>query len=194
MQEWLENVGEGVPGLRDAEGRDRRHRRQRRGELLLVQRADSGIWLYPTGWADVGYSPAEVAVKEVAEETGIECEPVRRAVGDRRPADGLLPLRDVHAAVPLPAIGGELRAHPLETADVGWFGRDELPSDTAGAAVVGADGVRRDRRRGLPDRLRRRPRADVARRLTRSAIPVTDSALVAVAEELLDLLHQLARV
>jgi hypothetical protein len=21
-----------------------------------VQRADSGIWLYPTGWADVGYS------------------------------------------------------------------------------------------------------------------------------------------
>ena len=36
-----------------------------------------GIWLYPTGWADVGYSPAEVAVKEVAEETGIECEPVQ---------------------------------------------------------------------------------------------------------------------
>ena len=32
------------------------------GEILLVQRADSGVWLYPTGWADVGYSPAEVAV------------------------------------------------------------------------------------------------------------------------------------
>ena len=29
------------------------------------------------GWADVGYSPAEVVVKEVAEETGIECEVVR---------------------------------------------------------------------------------------------------------------------
>ena len=41
------------------------------GEILLVQRADSGIWLYPTGWADVGYSPAEVAVKEVEEETGL---------------------------------------------------------------------------------------------------------------------------
>ena len=26
------------------------------GEILLVQRADSGVWLYPTGWADVGYS------------------------------------------------------------------------------------------------------------------------------------------
>ena len=35
------------------------------GEILLVQRADSGVWLYPTGWADVGYSPSEVAVKEV---------------------------------------------------------------------------------------------------------------------------------
>ena len=42
-----------------------------------MQRADSGIWLYPTGWADVGYSPAEVAVKEVLEETGIECEVLR---------------------------------------------------------------------------------------------------------------------
>ena len=37
----------------------------------------SGIWLYPTGWADVGYSASEVAVKEVHEETGIDCEPVR---------------------------------------------------------------------------------------------------------------------
>ena len=46
------------------------------GEILLTQRADSGIWLYPVGWADVGYSPSEVAVKEVYEETGIEVEPV----------------------------------------------------------------------------------------------------------------------
>ena len=45
------------------------------GELLLTQRADSGVWLYPVGWADVGYSPSEVAVKEVEEETGILVEP-----------------------------------------------------------------------------------------------------------------------
>ena len=38
---------------------------------------ESGVWLYSTGWADVGYSPSEVAVKEVEEETGIICEPVR---------------------------------------------------------------------------------------------------------------------
>ena len=73
----MESVGEGVPGyvtpkvaIGAVVGNDA-------GEILLVQRADSGVWLYPTGWADVGYSPAEVAVKEVEEETGIECEPVQ---------------------------------------------------------------------------------------------------------------------
>jgi hypothetical protein len=30
------------------------------------------------------------------------------------------------------AVGGELRRHPLETADVGWFGADRLPEPTAG--------------------------------------------------------------
>jgi hypothetical protein len=31
------------------------------------------------------------------------------------------------------ATGGSLRPHPLETADVGWFDRDQLPERTAGA-------------------------------------------------------------
>src|SRR5262245_19915933 len=76
IQEWMESIGEGVPGYVTPKvavgavvGNDR-------GEILLVQRADSKVWLYPTGWADIGYSPAEVAVKEVEEETGILCEPV----------------------------------------------------------------------------------------------------------------------
>ena len=75
VEEWMESIGVDVPGyvtpkvaIGAVVGNDR-------GEILLVQRADSGFWLYPTGWADVGYSPAEVAVKEVAEETGIACEP-----------------------------------------------------------------------------------------------------------------------
>src|SRR4051812_45054822 len=67
VEEWLKIVGDGVAGYVTPKvavgavvGNDR-------GELLLVQRADSGIWLYPTGWADVGYSASEVVVKEVAE-------------------------------------------------------------------------------------------------------------------------------
>src|SRR5436853_5950411 len=77
VEEWLKVVGEGVAGYVTPKvavgavvGNDE-------GELLLVQRADSGVWLYPTGWADVGYSASEVAVKEVQEETGIQVEPVR---------------------------------------------------------------------------------------------------------------------
>ncbi len=77
VEEWLGSVGKGVPGyvtpkvaVGAAVGNDN-------GEMLLVQRADSGVWLYPTGWADVGYSAAEVVVKEVEEETGIEVEVVR---------------------------------------------------------------------------------------------------------------------
>src|SRR6187431_1081652 len=77
VQEWMESVGEGVPGYVTPKvaigaivGNDA-------GQILLVQRKDSLIWLYPTGWADAGYSPSEVAVKEVLEETGVECEPVQ---------------------------------------------------------------------------------------------------------------------
>jgi ADP-ribose pyrophosphatase YjhB (NUDIX family) len=133
VQEWLESIGEGVPGYVTPKvaigaivGNDR-------GELLLVQRADSGIWLYPTGWADVGYSPAEVAVKEVVEETGIVCEPQRvlsvidgQRMGFSRFAMYMLVF---HCT----AIGGELAGHPLETSDVGWFSREALPAGTAGA-------------------------------------------------------------
>src|SRR3954447_17204583 len=77
LEEWLKIVGSGVPGYVTPKvavgavvGNDD-------GEILLVQRGDSGVWLYPTGWADVGYSASEVVVKEVLEETGIECQPVR---------------------------------------------------------------------------------------------------------------------
>ncbi|MYH97112.1 MAG: hydrolase, partial [Acidimicrobiia bacterium] len=67
VAEWMKSVGDGVPGYVTPKvavgavvGNDE-------GEILLVQRADSGVWLYPTGWADVGYSPSEVVVKEVLE-------------------------------------------------------------------------------------------------------------------------------
>ncbi len=101
------------------------------GELLMIQRADSGIWLYVTGWADIGYSASEVAEKEVLEETGIVCEAVR-PIGI---FDGL---RLGFTTIPLYSIvfqcratGGELRPHPQEVTDVGWFRPDNLPSPIA---------------------------------------------------------------
>ena len=131
--EWLKAVGAGVAGYVTPKvavgavvGNDA-------GELLLVQRADSGLWLYPTGWADVGYSASEVAVKEVWEETGIEAEPVRVVAV----LDGL---RLGFTAVPLyslvfhcRAVGGRLRRHPLECIDAGWFAEGALPGPLIGA-------------------------------------------------------------
>jgi 8-oxo-dGTP pyrophosphatase MutT (NUDIX family) len=131
-EEWLDAVGEGVAGyvtpkvaVAAVVGNDR-------NEILLTQRADTGAWLYPVGWADVGYSPAEIAVKEVYEETGIEAEPVALIAV----LDGL---RLGFARFPLYSLvfhcrmlGGELRGHPLETRQVGFFGRDRLPEPLAG--------------------------------------------------------------
>jgi ADP-ribose pyrophosphatase YjhB (NUDIX family) len=133
VQEWMESIGEGVPGYVTPKvavgaivGNDA-------GEILLVQRKDSGIWLYPTGWADVGYSPAEVAVKEVIEETGIECEPLRLLGVVDGQRMGFSRFGMYMLLFHCRATGGELAPHPLETADVGWFAADELPEATAGA-------------------------------------------------------------
>lgn len=137
VQEWLESVGEGVPGYVTPKvaigaivGNDA-------GEVLLVKRPDSGIWLYPTGWADVGYSPAEVAVKEVLEETGIECEPVQLLSVVDGQRMGFTRFGMYMLLFHCRAVGGSLQAHPLETADLGWFSRDALPPATAGAGWWG---------------------------------------------------------
>jgi ADP-ribose pyrophosphatase YjhB (NUDIX family) len=132
VEEWLKVVGDGVAGYVTPKIAVGAVVGNERNEILLVQRADSGVWLYPTGWADVGYSASEVAVKEVGEETGIEIEVVRLIAV----LDGL---RLGFTRVPLyslvfhcRAIGGELKAHPLECADVGWFAEDAMPSPLAG--------------------------------------------------------------
>lgn len=134
VQEWLQNVGEGVPGYVTPKvavgavvGNDD-------GEILLVQRADSGVWLYPTGWADVGYSPSEVAVKEVSEETGITCEPIRLISVIDGQRMGFSRFGMYMLLFHCRATGGELTAHPLETSDVGWFAEHALPEATAGAS------------------------------------------------------------
>src|SRR5580765_759001 len=76
LDEWLNTVGEGVPGYVTPKVAVAAVVSNERKEILLTQRADSGWWLYPVGWADVGYSASEIAMKEVLEETGIEWGPV----------------------------------------------------------------------------------------------------------------------
>jgi ADP-ribose pyrophosphatase YjhB (NUDIX family) len=46
----------------------------RQKEILLVQEKSDNCWSLPGGWAEIGQTPSEVAVKEVLEETGLEVE------------------------------------------------------------------------------------------------------------------------
>jgi len=133
VQEWMDNIGEGIPGYVTPKvaigaivGNDD-------GEVLLVKRAPSGVWLFPSGWADVGYSAAEVVVKEVREETGIDAEPVQLLGVVDGMRMGFTKFGMYMLLFHCRAVGGELVPHPLETDDCGWFSRDELPTPTVGA-------------------------------------------------------------
>ena len=135
VQEWLDQVGAGVAGYVTPKITVGAVVGNEDGELLLIQRADSGIWLYPTGWADVGYSPSEVVVKEVQEETGIEVEvlrPIAILDGQRR---GFTRIPLVSLVFHCRVVGGELRPHPLECTDVGFFAEEALPHPTANAEL-----------------------------------------------------------
>ncbi len=97
-------------------------------EILLVQERADGGWAIPGGWADVGYSPTEVAVKEVKEETGLNVEPIRLiAVLDKK----------CHNHPPAPHyaykifilckwIDGEFTS-AFDILDKGFFKQNELP-------------------------------------------------------------------
>ena len=132
VEEWMGKIGKGIAGYVTPKVAVGAAVTNDKGEILLIQRSDSGVWLYPTGWCDVGYSAAEVVVKEVEEETGIEVEAVRLiAVLDgmrlgmtRYPLYSLL----FHCK----AVGGSLNPHPLEVMDVGWFSEDNLPVPLVG--------------------------------------------------------------
>jgi len=129
--QWLREVTPGRPGYTTPKLGVGAAVSNDRGELLLMQRADSGLWLYPTGYCDVGYSAVEVVVKEVREETGIEVEPLRLI--------GILDTLRLGSRIPLysmlfhcRATGGDFNLHPLECSDAGWFTRDNLPEPLLG--------------------------------------------------------------
>jgi ADP-ribose pyrophosphatase YjhB (NUDIX family) len=99
-----------------------------RDELLMIQRAE-GQWFIPTGWSEVGLSPAQVAVKEVREETGFVVTP-QRVIGifDSAKWGGTLQPHFYSIVFYCQLDGGVLNRHPAETLDAGFFARDQLPS------------------------------------------------------------------
>jgi ADP-ribose pyrophosphatase YjhB (NUDIX family) len=99
------------------------------GEILMVKEKADGCWSLPGGWADVGYTPSEVAVKEVREETGLEVKTVRLlAVIDKRnyshPPEGWYVYK---IFILCEIIGGNILSNTTETSGIQYFNIENLP-------------------------------------------------------------------
>lgn len=115
-------------------------------EVLLVKRADNGKWTPVTGIAEPGEEPHVAAVREVAEETGIDVTPAALlgvgAIGPIVHANGdnatymsvSIRLEPVDPAA-APIVGDD------ESTDVGWFSIAHMPVTDPKWRLVIADAV-----------------------------------------------------
>jgi ADP-ribose pyrophosphatase YjhB (NUDIX family) len=97
-------------------------------EVLLVREKVDGRWSMPGGWADVGYTPKEVAVKETKEETGLDVSVERLlAVMDKRcHAHPAGPFYIYKMFILCNILGGEFN-ETFDIIDKGYFPLDRLP-------------------------------------------------------------------
>lgn len=99
------------------------------GRVLLVRERSDGLWTLPGGWADVGASPAEVAEKEVREETGFVVRASKLLAVYDRDKHGHPPLaHHVYKLFFRCEIVGGAPASSMETSAVEFFRKDELPA------------------------------------------------------------------
>lgn len=98
-------------------------------EVLMVQeKMDHNRWTLPGGWADIGHTPFEVAVKEAREETGLHTAAVRllALLDKQQHTHPPQPWYVYKAFVLCRATGGAIQSDTNETAEVRWVHRDEL--------------------------------------------------------------------
>ncbi len=99
------------------------------GKILLVKERTDHAWALPGGWADIGLSPKEVAVKEVMEESGYVVEPIRllgildKKFHDHPPS----PFHIYKIFIECQITGGEAMGG-METLEAGFFEEDNLPN------------------------------------------------------------------
>ncbi len=97
-------------------------------EVLMARESIDGKWTIPGGWADIGYSPSEVVVKEIQEETGLKSEPVRLlAIYDKRCHNHPPQPYYIYKLIFLCKIlGGDLRAG-FDMMETVYFSMEDLP-------------------------------------------------------------------
>jgi 8-oxo-dGTP diphosphatase len=99
------------------------------GQVLLARRADNGRWSVPAGVVDPGEQPADAALREVFEETGVRATIER--VGGVATHPVVYPNGDrceyLNVWFRCRAIGGRARVNDDESLEVAWFDPDALP-------------------------------------------------------------------
>lgn len=131
LTRWRSEVREGYDGYVTAASGCGVIAFNQRDEILMIRRTNDRWW-YPTGFCEVGVSPAENAAKEAREETGLIVQPVSlMAVIDSRKAGSVH--RHIYSHLFYCRItGGELRPNPLEAREAGFFLLDRLPEPLHG--------------------------------------------------------------
>jgi len=109
-----------------------------KNQILLIQEKADNCWAMPGGWADIGYSPAEVAVKECFEEAGLKVEAIKLlAVLDKQKQDMPPAFEYVYKVFLLCKKLDDNISVGSETSDVGWFNEHDLPELSTPRNTVG---------------------------------------------------------
>jgi ADP-ribose pyrophosphatase YjhB (NUDIX family) len=107
------------------------------GRVLLVREVSDGAWTLPGGWADVNESPAESVVREVFEESGFEARAVKlAAVHDFRKRNRPRHLDSIYKLFFICEITGGRALPSIETSEVAFFAREELPPLSTGRTTA----------------------------------------------------------
>lgn len=97
-------------------------------KILMVREKVDGKWALPGGWADVGYSPSEVAVKEAKEEAGAVVVPVRLiALQDKKCHDHPEDLFYIYKVFIECQLIRQEEPDQMETSDWDYFDLNALP-------------------------------------------------------------------
>ena len=103
---------------------------EREGTYLILKRNEepfAGEWDLPGGFVEMGESPAEAVVREVAEETGLTVAPTE-IIGAFTSAYGDTGRHTVDIAYLCRVDGGDFELDHVEKSDAAWVALEEMPT------------------------------------------------------------------